>query len=331
LSLLPVFIYMEKNFFNKTIIPVFTLSVLLLTGCALQPANTISTPLPQAALTDKPAIQPSPLATPHPSPASTLVPYILPDIKRTFRIEPFSTSPGFKLAMYIDSVGNGLIFTESSFLRVKNFRVENEINKNLPVYGGPASVSLDKAGNGLIVMGSGIYGCAEDCRLYGSVTGKKIENYNPVGEIFVIDEGDFLYNTTPVLKLDEDGNGFLYYTGNDNKNLYFQEVKKFKASGDRKEYSENTKNLFDSLGKYVDKDGNGAIITNENGNIVFRKIEDNQIIDSPVILSLNNISDFLQVSLNKNGDGLAIWSGKICTSCLGATVYARYIKNFNPQ
>jgi hypothetical protein len=180
-------------------------------------------------------------------------------------------------------------------------------------------------------MGSAHYGCSDNCNSYGSILGQKIESNSPVGDYFNIDEGENLYYPTVLLKLDDSGKCSLYYTDIDFTNSYFRTVNGFQVQGERKEFTGDIKSLRELAGKNTDKNGNGAIISHEAGNIIFRNIENNQTINKPINLSFNSGSGSPVVDLNQNGDGLVIWSGSTCLSCSGTSVYARYVKNFNPQ
>jgi hypothetical protein len=320
------------------------LSILIFTGCATQPTIT---PSPQP--TPSASILPTVIPSPTPSP----LPYRFPDVKGTFKVNTYSPSYGFDVSISLDEIGNGLI-AGRKLLKITNFVIGNELIDFMQgINGRSTAVSVDKNGMGLIIWGSDVYGCTDFCEPKVSyIWGRKLENYLPVGDYFVVDESTDFTGPRPFLQLDENGSGKLIYILDflGEGKAYYKDVIKFEIQKDRKDYTGNIKDVLDSVMKKTNKDGRGVIVYKEgkeepdgfprpaSETIFFKKIENSMVSGEPVPLSIEKFSIKSQpvLALNQNGDGLAIWLDSFNGTCSfcdpgGASLYARYISNFNPQ
>jgi len=308
------------------------ITLLVVSGCNGQTANTA--------------------ATPSPAPDTATL-SVFSDIKGTFKVETFSRNtetrsrPGYTISMSVDESGNGVIVS-NKLVKVKNFLIaEDSFDFVKDTFGSATAVHTDKSGNGLVVWGEGAYDCfvstGNPCpSVVSHVWGRKLENFEPKGDFFVIDESPLFKTPKPFIKLDETGNGSVIYSTIGK--VYYKEIINFQVRNERKEYIEDLKTLSDSFKKSVNSNGKGAMVYNEgkveNGNTVqdiyFKSIIDNKLLDDATVLSVNKTSVKREplLSLNKYGDGLVVWTDSFSGSCnyceIQTPVYARYIKNFSP-
>lgn len=322
------------------------ITLFLITACVAQPNNNINiTPLPSASINTLPTNSPKPTESPIPSPTTTPLSYPFPDIKGSFKVNALSGS--FDLSIYLDNLGNGVIVS-NKLVKVKNFIIEEQsYDYAKTTVGQHTTVNLDNKGNGLIVWGEAPYGCAGDCFSRDSyIWSRKIENYIPVGDVNIVEQSPEISTANPFLKLDENGNGKLIYLVVDK--THYKDVIGFEIQKERKNYQENKDLLIESVRKSVNSKGNGGIVYQEykkeefdyprptSETIFFRRIENNQMVDEPIPLSLDKYSlksDPI-INLNENGDGIILWHDSYsgdCLYCGGFSTYARYVSNFNIQ
>jgi hypothetical protein len=340
---------------------ILLISILIVTACTNQTLNISTAPSYQpmvtiipSSVTAMPTTQPT--ALPSPVITATPLPYTFPDTKETFIIDafipkdkPFPNS-GYEVSMSLDEIGNGVIVS-NNLVKVNNFRIENELHDfTQGTYGASTSVSVNSKGTGLIIWGEGGYGCTDYCPpTTGHIWGRKLENYLPSGDYFVIDEDLTLNTAKPYLKIDESGNGKIIYFGSGfvygNGKAYYKDVQNFQVQGERKEFTDEVKTLSEDLKTSINNQGKGAMVyhldqiepVDESSQSIFlKKIIDNKVSDAPVKISINrwSIKGEPVIDLNQNGDGLVLWSDSFsgeCLYCHGFLIHARYINNFNPQ
>lgn len=122
-----------------------------------------------------------------------------------------------------------------------------------------------------------------------------IINYNSLG----------LGTNTIIGKLDNKGNGLLYFNKYQKSQLNIFKITNFEVNKDP-----IILNSINSLSYYLNNEGNGIILSKDEQDIYFNKLENFKIIGS--VKLAKNPQNILQVidSVNENGDGLLLVSNR---------------------
>lgn len=319
-------------------------SLAFIVGCAT--TNIVNTPNVGSSASPSPSSSINstvPSSSPTASPIPIVRDYSFPEKKGNFIINTLYDRNYYGVKVNLDEKGNGIIVGKK-LIKVNSFVIDNQ-SYDYAQGTEPTnfSINTDSNGNGLIVWAEEGVGCADFCepRKY-SLRGRKLENYLPVGNNFVVDN-DVAPEIQSYIKLDNSGNGKIIYLFN--YRYYEKDVMNFAVqSQERKAYIESTADLTPKTDRSINDNGSGAVVNiedSENKNqqgsttksIFLRKIENNQIIDNklPVADNIFTLSQTPIIDLNKNGDGLVVWIDTINRPFQSAVVYARYVSNYIPQ
>ncbi|MFN4151220.1 MAG: hypothetical protein ACK4IX_09775, partial [Candidatus Sericytochromatia bacterium] len=133
----------------------------------------------------------------------------------------------------------------------------------------------------------------------------------------IINYNSFGLGTNPIIgKLDNNGNGLLYFNSYQKSELNIFKINSFEVEKE----SIVIKNI-NSISYYLNNEGNGIIISKDEKDIYFNKLENFKIIGS-VKLSKNpqNVLEIME-SVNANGDGILLVSNRVLDTKNGEHTY----------
>lgn len=242
----------------------------------------------------------------------------IPDIE-SVDIDSSVKTPTYRSHLYIKKILNYNISTPTQ-----------EIYKSIF----DCHTSIDNKGNGVIVY-------LDNNNIYGL----KILDFKVIDTPFLIRKAiqdEALDKSTFSLKLDESGSGYLYYRVSNNNSPSSQNSIELKRV---ENYEFNTDEHFIDVGNNfsidfnpinINKDGDGVILSthssqDNNISLFLKKVKNFKVISE----SNKSISNFLfnsiQISLNKNGDGIIVWREDVDPNKFSDNIYAQYINDYNLQ